>query len=287
MMSDTSKNWLCLITSDKELENIDEMTRDIWTHFDGICAVVHTQGGDRQTTALLEDRKQAGFVIERSFLWHHGHSMNEWLLDRRINLMDCCWIRDSSERFNPNFTAELREFSAGLLAQNIWNAAQYSKLLMFRRWYNQQFFNGLHWGLSGTYGVTVPLDRYPKLFANDRDYAYSVRNEKRPADHRYRHELLYLLDYGQNGNHLQLYHNDPQELGIHQWDFYRFTQYLRGHGVITADQLIVFLKEQKMLDTQLKFWLNNERPLRNAYRYFILNHANEEILKDEDTWRIL
>lgn len=280
----TPKNWLCLTTSDKELENMKELTRDIWDHFDGIAAVVHKQGGGDEVVKLLNERKKQGFVIERPFPFHHGHSKNEWLFDRRIGLMDCCWIRDSSERFNPKFTATIAGFAQTLLDNKVWNLAQWSKLLMFRRWFNQQFFNGLHWGLSGAYGGTIAMDKLP-AFQNERDYAYSVRNDKRPADHRYHHEVSYLIDYAANGNHLQLFHNDPNELDTQQWHFFELLQYLAERGVTTAEQLRVYL-EQNTLDNSLKFWLNQERPLRNFYRHFILKHTNEEILRDEDTWRI-
>ncbi len=281
-----SRQLLCIITSDKEFENIDEMTRDIWTHFDGICAVVHTQGGDDRVFDLLESRKGCGFVVKQEFLWHHSHSMNRWLLDRRINLLDTCWIRDSSERFNPEFTNNIRQFSDQIMEHNIWNLVQYSKLLMFRRWYNQQFFNGLHWGLNGLYGNTAAIEQIPQ-FKDDKKCAYSVRNEKRPFDHRYRHECLYLLNYGANGNHLQLFHNDPKDLDISQWDLFYFTKFLRENDVIDVDQLITYLQNEKRLDTQVKWWINAERPFRNLYRYFVLKHTNEEILKDEDTWRLL
>lgn len=278
------RNLLCIITSDNEIENIDEMTRDIWTHFDGTCAVVHKQGGNDDVSNLLKERCKGGFVTERDFKWHHGHSMNEVLLDKRINLMDCLFWRDSCERLSPNFTQDLRAFSADMLRNNIWNLAQYSKILMFRRWYNQQFFNGLHWGISGLYGATVALEKFPQ-FQNDRDYAYSVRNEKRPPTHRMRHELLYLIDYGPNGNHLALFHQDPAELDRAQWNFYRYTQFLQSKGVTTADQLIEWWK-QNSLDTAHKIWINNERPIRNAYRFFQLGHTNEEISKDENEWRL-
>lgn len=279
------RNLLCLITSDKELANIDEMTRDVWTHFDGICAVVHQQGGTTEVADLLKERCKQGFVKEIPWQGHHGFSMNHWLLDPRINLMDACWIRDSCERFNPEFTASLRGFAADLLNQNIWNLAQHSKILMFRRWFNQQIFNGLHWGVGGLYGHTVALERFPG-FQDEKTYAYSLRNEKRPATHRYRHELLYLLDYGANGNHLALFHPEQQELDKAQWQFYRYIQYLQEKGVRTADELIAWWKLFP-LDNRHKTYINGERPIRNAYRYFQLGHSNEEILKDEDTWRLL
>ncbi len=279
------RNLLCLITSDKEFTNVDELTRDIWPHFDGICAVVHQQGGNKDVTHILNDRMGSGFVVERPFLHHHSHSMNEWLLDKRINLMDACWIRDSSERFNPTFTRTLSAFAVDLLKNDIWNLAQRSKLLMFRRWYGQQFFNGLHWGCHGLQGTTIAMERLA-AFQNDRDYAYSVRDERRPKDHRYRHELLYLIDYGANGNHLALFHPNQADLEKAQWGLYHYTTWLRERGVTTADELIRWWQMHPGLDYQHKAWLNAERPLRNAYRFFTLGHTDEAIHADEDTWRL-
>ncbi len=278
------RNLLCLITSDREATNVEEMTRDVWSHFDGICAVVHQQGGDSKATDILNARKGSGFVKEITWTAHHGFSMNHWLLDPSINLLDACWIRDSSERFNPDFTVGIRAFAADLLKNDIWNLAQRSKILMARRWYGQQFFNGLHWGLHGLHGTTIALDRMAQ-FTRDWDYAYSLRNERRPATHRYRHELLYLIDYGANGNHLALFHQDPAALEAAQWGLYHYTTFLRAQGVTTADQLIAWWAAHP-IDAQHAHWINAERPIRNAYRFFTLGHTNEAILVDEDTWRL-
>lgn len=279
------RNWLCLITSDREFANVEAMTRDIWTHFDGICAVIHDQAGDPALAGLLEQRCGAGFVETVPWRWHHGHSMNHWLFDKRIHAMDACWIRDSSERFNPAFSAHLKAFSADLLAQNVWNLGQHSKLLMFRRWYGQQFVNGLHWGLMGLTGPTISMEQLPQ-FADDRACAYSVRNETRPFDHRYLHEVRYLIDYGLNGNHLALFHGTAAALEQAQEQLFHFTQHLDSVGVHTAEQLIVYLKTAPM-ESDLRRWLNNERPFRNLYRYHVLGHTDAAIKADEDTWRIM
>lgn len=284
-MPATPRNWLCLITNTRETENIDELTRDIHQDFDGICAVVHRQGGDESVFTLLNERKGGGFVAEVEWINHMGWSRNRWLLDQRISLMDMCWTADSLERFNPAFTSTLAAFSADLLSHNIWNLYQYSKLFAFRRWYNQQYMNGLHTGVTGLYGQSVAID---KLFADktDRDYFYSVRNEKRPSDQRIRHEVLYLLDYGANGNHLALFHNDPAELDRRQWELFQFAAYLAGQGVVGVDQFRDYLLTTPELPSQVKRWINLERPFRNFYRYHVLGQSNEQITVDEDTWTI-
>lgn len=283
------RNWLCIITNDREVDNVDELTRDIWTHFDGIAAVVHPQGGDGRVKQLLEERKGRGFVFERPYLFHNGHSMNEVILNPVIGALDCCWLRDTLERFNPVFTTRVREFAAALYGQGIWNLAQHSKILMFRRWYGQQVFNGLHWGVHGLHGQTLPINQV-QGYENERDYAYSVRNERRGPLHRYRHEVYYLLDYGLNGNHLALFHPDPADLNRAYQRLYQLMGYLADRGIRGTDQFGAWLKTEWVANGRLpmdvQHWINMERPFRNYFRYFVLGHTHEEILKDEDTWRL-
>lgn len=279
------KIWLGLITSDKETQNIDGLTQDIYTHFDGICAVVHKQGGDNRVREILESRKGGGIVVEREFLPSHSHSMNEFLFQPRIKLGDVLAIRDSSERFNPNFTKDLKPYCQHLQNQGINSVYQRSKMLFFTRWFNQQFINGLHWGLVGAVGRYMSIDVQPG-FEDDKTYAYSLRNELRKPTHRYEHECRYLIDYGANGNHLQLFYpNNAEELQYHQLELYRFLNYLSQHSVETAAQFKDFLLKTPMNDT-LKHHINLERPFRNFYRHYVLGENDDTIVKDEDLWRI-
>jgi hypothetical protein len=153
---------------------------------------------------------------------------------------------------------------------------------MFKRWFNQQFINSLHWGLMGARQKAIAIDQ---IIPDDKEYAWSVRDQSRPFDHRYRHEAYYLINYGVNGNHLQLFWNDPRDLEIHQNQFAKFLQYLEGLGICDVDKWGEYLKVNG-LDEVMKFHINLERPLRNYYRYYILKHSDEEIKKDENEWRI-
>jgi hypothetical protein len=280
-MSSNYKVWLCIITNDKELDNINELT-SVWESFDGIFCVVHKQGGDNKVKELLESRKKEGEIIERNYLYHNGHSMNEFLLNPKIKLGDFLILRDSTERLNVNFCKNIRNFIDSLKQNGIGSVYQRSKLLMFKRWFNQQFFNGLHWGLFGARQNMIAIDQ---IIPNDYEYAYSLRDQLRPKHHRYRHEAYYLINYGVNGNHLQLFNTNPQELEIHQNEFAKFLQFLEGLGICDVDKWGEFLKVNP-LDEAMKYHINLERPLRNYYRYFILKHSDEEIKKDENEWRI-
>ncbi len=269
------KLYLGLITQNAE-KDIEELTL-VHTCFDGIAAVVHEPCNDN-TVEILEARKGEGFVVKRPFLFHHAHSMNEFLFHPQIKMGDWIVLRDSKERLNLNFAKSLKSLCADMSGNGLKSIWHKGKLLAFERGFNQQFMNGLHWGLYGVgRGIEMP-DEGETL-------AYSVRDRTRPKDHRYRHEVFYLINYGANGNHLQLFWQNPSELGTHQEQFAKFLDYLTELDCCDVDKWGQWLKDHPM-NTRMAGYINLERPLRNYYRYFILGHTNEEILKDEDTWRI-
>jgi hypothetical protein len=216
--------------------------------------------------------------------------MNEWLFQPQIKLGDFVILRDSLERLNPNFTKQLPEFINWLEINKINTVYQRSKLLMFRRWFNQQFVNGLHWGLVGAKYNYIAMEQLQGFEKDDESYAYSIRDKVRPHNHRYRHECYYLINYGANGNHLALFWKKPEELEYHQEEFARFLGILDergiGRNVDTWGAYIHARALEKTLDDVMKHHINLERPLRNYYRYYVLGHTNDEILLDEDSWRI-
>ncbi len=296
MSLENPKIWLCLITSQNERNNIDELTKDIWHHFDGICAVVHPDGESTQVSALLVDRMKEGFVTKQPFLHHHSHAMNSWLLDKRIEQGDICVIRDSLERLNPQFAQNLSFIYQELLKQGIWNIWAGGKLLSFRRNYNQSFFGGIHWGLAPLSGKSIDVKNINLLYNEDRNCAYSVRNEKRPRSSQVYHEVKYLLDYGVNGNHLNLYFQDPQELARQEANLSQFKTFLREiYSVLSAKDLENFLTshrnflkvDESRMTIELKKFMNMCRPFKEAWRFWVEEADFEEMMgPDRDNYRI-
>lgn len=279
------KIWLGVISNDKEYINLDELTKDIWQDFDGLAMIIHNQYGKfSEIENLLLPRIKDGFIIKRDYLYHNGHSMNEFLFNPKIQLGDWIILRDSNERLNPYFSKDLRNFISFLESKNINSVYQHSKLLMFRRWFNQQFVNGLHWGLLGAQPMGISIENFEE-FALDENCAFSLRNKNRPKEHRFLHEARYLINYGANGNHLQLFWPIHDQLEVHQNEFYKFLQYLDELKIKDVDLWGKYLQNNTLTE-KMKYHINLERPLRNYYRYYVLKHSNEEILKDEDTWRI-
>lgn len=275
------KIWLGIITQDSE-KDIKELL-EVAPYFDGLAAVCHEPINDG-TYDLLETAKGEGFVIKRPYYFHNSHSMNEFLLNPKIRLGDWIVLRDSSERLNVEFAKELKTFVKTLDAQTIGTVYQRGKVLMFRRWFNQQFVNGIHWGLFGARPNYIEIDKTPG-YEDDKTHAYSLRNETRPAGHRYYHECKYLFDYGVNGNHLQLFHNHVNDLELHQNEMVKFFSLLSDLGVNNTNELIEYWKNNP-LSKEMRYYINMERPFRNCYRYYILKHSDEEILKDENEWKL-
>lgn len=275
------KLYLGIITNGNEYKNIEELT-SVWESFDGIAMVLHQQGsqeGNDKIYHLVSQRLKDGFIVMREYYYHNGHSMNDFLLNPKIVMGDWIVLRDSSERLNPDFAKNLKGMLGELAGQGVKSLWHKGKLLAFERGFNQQFVNGLHWGLMGC----GPGMEWPD---GGKDYAYSVRNETRATDHRYRHEVFYLINYGPNGNHLDLFHHsNPAKLQAHRAEFIKFLDYLDELGCKDVDKWGKWLGENPM-NPRMMHHINLERPLRNYYRYFILLHTNEEILKDEDTWRL-
>ncbi len=296
MSLENPKIWLCLITSDNEIENIDEMTKGIWQYFDGICAVIHKQGGNDDVKNLLESRKKEGFVKEVEWLAHHGHSQNAWLFDKRIEQGDVCVIRDSLERLNPQFAQNLRYIVDVLLKQGVWNIWAGGKLLALRRWPGQQFINSIHWGCLGLNGQSIDVKNISMIYENDRMCAYSVRNEKRKRSYQVYHEVRYLLDYNCNSNHLQLYFNNPKELARQEIRLYEFKKFLKEKcGVSTAKDLENYLTGnrngikigQDETCLKLKQFMNDNRVWREAYRFWVEETDFEEMVgPHRDNYRI-
>jgi glycosyltransferase involved in cell wall biosynthesis len=70
------KVYLCGITQDKK-EKIDELTKDVFNHFDGLIFV---DGGSKDgTRELLEERKGQGTIIYRKWTNDFDFQNNEIL----------------------------------------------------------------------------------------------------------------------------------------------------------------------------------------------------------------
>ena len=99
------KVYLCGITQN-QLKNIDELTKNCYQIFDGLIFV--DAGSTDGTKELLEERKGCGQIIYRKWTNDHDLQMNEFLRQGPMKIGDWFVIRDSRERFNTEWVANIK-----------------------------------------------------------------------------------------------------------------------------------------------------------------------------------
>ncbi len=267
-----SKVYLGIITNSIELDNLRELT-SVYDHFDGLAVSYHGSYHD-QAYYLLDSRKKEGFVECIKYMGHHGHSMNHFLFNPKIKLGDWVLLRDSGERINPDFAANIKPFINHIQNLGINSVVQRSKLLLFRRFPQQFFASTPHWGFQGGRGKFIDIAD-GNWFPDDKDYCYSVRNETRDKYHfvdafaRY-----YLIN---DSNHCLLgaeNFGDPKEVFIKlEGERLDFLLCLRELGIdnnIDAlRQYFVDVGDFAKMLPEMQNFVNSNLILNQFYRYHI------------------
>ncbi len=256
--------FLGLITNDKETDNIKELT-SVYKDFDGLAVSYH--GEKNECWEVLNERKGDGFVIHNEYFTHHAHAMNQFLFHPKI-IPYLTWIvlRDSSERLNPKFSAELRNIIRQCEQQNINAISNYSKILAFRVEEGQCFHGSPHWGLGGFSARVYPYDKsgFPEI-----EYAYSVRNN-RPEDHFIAHFLKYYLY--DHSNHMLLGNENNKEQFLKdetaRLQYKVFCRTTLNINPLSVESLLNFWKTQSLTEDHKKF-INQSQILNDAYNYLI------------------
>lgn len=260
-----SKVFLAISTGSGELDNLKELTSNYY-NFDGLAVTYHGDKEDEEYK-LLDSRKGIGFVEIIPYYGHHGHDLNHILFNPIIDQSSWLLLRDSSERINPKFSADLKNFILSLEQNNVNTVYNYSKLLLFKRFPHQFFVNTPHWGLSGAHGNILKLDE-TGWFKSEEEYCYSNRNKNRDKYHFVFHYLRYycLLD----SNHCLLGCEQDQDRFNQRESLRRqFRAYCDGLGILpmTIDKF-KWLYNNKLDD--IKEYLNKEKILNDAVRYLVL-----------------
>lgn len=276
-----NKTFIGIITQN-EKQNIDELT-SIAHCFDGLAAVDHksTDG----TYELLNERKGEGFVEQIPYYGHHGHSMNHFLLNPKVEFGSWVLLRDSNERVAESFAKNINDFIGYLLMNDIGAVYQYSKLLMFRRGPRQYFANTPHWGFQGVMGKAIQIDQ-SGLFKSDEEYCYSVRKKNRS---KYHFVLAYARYYLMlDSNHLWLGLDKAEAAGITLQDRetrrVQFLIYLDNKGYEKSLKGLKQLVNDGLDDEARKFF-NSEKVLNDYYRHEALgledfedNHDHKNLI---------
>lgn len=271
------KVYLCGITQNQK-KNIDDLTRDCYKAFDGL---IYVDGGSTDgTKELLEERKGCGQVIYRKWTNDHDFQMNEFLRQGPLKIGDWLVLRDSRERFNPEWVTGIKELIQKAKQSNIKSIYNYGKGFAFE-YYDDMYFHGSpHWGLIGARSQAVDLSQF--FDENKKEHTWRLRDgeddSERDESYYIDHFFKYYYVYGRS-NHLLLgRENDQQGFQRAEDNRKQFRMYCHYIGLeFTADSFINYAKQSASADQKFKEFINSEGILKDFYRKRILNEDLKSI----------
>lgn len=279
-----SKIYLCGMTQN-DAKNIEELTSPIHEFIDGLIFVDH--GSTDGTRELLEERKGEGKIIDRPWVFQHDHSQNSFLLEGPLKPGDYFILRDSMERFNPEWAKNIRPFIDSLSTQGIRSVWNYGKGFIFQKNDGMFFQGNPHWALTGAQGGSIDLKTM--FDENKKEHTWRVKDGEpggRPFDNKINHEAKYAWTYGRS-NHLLLgMENNIEMYQRAEIIRQRVRDYARLNDFsFDMDGLKKFMEWFQEVDpANFKVWINSHRVWKNFYRYRILGEDFYEIDKSEKEW---
>lgn len=276
---EVKKIYLCGITKDQR-QNIDELTRDCFWYFDGLIFVdAYSTDG---TLELLEQRKGCGRILCQEWTNDHDLQMNVFLRRGGMERGDWFVLRDSRERFNPDWVKDIRNLIQSLSNQGVCSIYNYGKGFAFA-WNDNMIFQGSpHWGLQGARGGAVDLKNY--FSEDEKQHTWRVPDGEgdRPLDNYIDHFFRYYFIYGRS-NHLLLGNeNNIDEYRRQETNRIIFRDYMHSLGVFSKEDMISYLKSENLLkDNNTKYILNEQKIMMDFYRKHVLGHSLEDIQNKE------
>jgi glycosyltransferase involved in cell wall biosynthesis len=275
------KVYLCGITQN-QLKNIDDLTKNCYQAFDGL---IYVDGGSTDgTKELLEERKGCGQVIYRKWTNDHDFQMNEFLRQGPMEIGDWFVLRDSRERFNTEWIADIKNLISKAKNSGIRSIYNYGKGFAFE-YYDDMFFHGSpHWGLVGARNQAVDLSQF--FDENKKEHTWRLRDgeddPERDESYYIDHFFKYYYVYGRS-NHLLLGRENDRE-GFQKAEARRveFRMYCHSIGLeFTAESFLNYSKNSGANDFKFKSFINSEVILKDFYRKKVLNEPLKSIQENK------
>ncbi len=275
------KVYLCGITQN-QLKNIDDLTKNCYQAFDGL---IYVDGGSTDgTKELLEERKGCGQVLYRKWTNDHDFQMNEFLRQGPMKIGDWFVLRDSRERFNTEWIADIKNLISKAKNSGIRSIYNYGKGFAFE-YYDDMFFHGSpHWGLVGARNQAVDLSQF--FDENKKEHTWRLRDgeddPERDESYYIDHFFKYYYVYGRS-NHLLLGRENDRE-GFQKAEARRveFRMYCHSIGLeFTADSFLNYARNSGIGDAKFKNFINSEDILKDFYRKKVLNESLKSIQENK------
>lgn len=278
------KIYLCGITQN-DYQNIEELT-SIYNYFDGLIFV---DGGSTDgTKELLESRKKDGSIIYRKWTNDHDYQMNEFLRQGSMQIGDWFFIRDSRERFNENWIKNIKNLINELEINNIQSVYNYGKGFGFKYYDDMFFFGTPHWGLNGARQNTIDLSNYFSEEKKEHTWRLKDGEGNRSESNFIDHFAKYYYVYGRSNHMILGRENNIEEYQKAENNRQKFRLYCNKLGLdFNLNSLKTFLSDDKWKEDKIFVSMfNSEEILKTFYRWHVLKHPLEEILKDRFTWSL-
>lgn len=270
------KIYLCGVTHNQK-ENIDALTKNIYEHIDGLIYV--DAGSTDGTKELIRERLGHGQIIHREWTNDHDFQMNEFLRRGPMKNGDWFILRDSMERFNPDFAKNIRSFINQIQQGKIFSVYSHNKGFAFQYFDDMFFLGNPHWGLQNARGQAIDLKGYYK---EERDYAYRIKDGEdggRPLHNFIDHFVRYYFVYPRS-NHLLLGREDRRGEFVKKEQQRQIFRHILGQMNIEYSLNALkrwmeagdFKKDEFLLGV-----VNDEKILSDFYRWHILSHSLEEL----------
>lgn len=277
------KVYLCGITQN-QLKNIDELTKNCYQVFDGLIFV--DAGSTDGTKELLEERKGCGQIIYRKWTNDHDLQMNEFLRQGPMKIGDWFVIRDSRERFNTEWVANIKNLISNAKVSGIRSMYNYNKGFAFEYYDDMYFSSSPHWGLMGARSHAIDLSQF--FDENKKEHTWRQKEEKgdpeRDEAYYIDHHFKYYYIYGRS-NHLLLGRENDQD-GFWKAEKRRvsFRLYCNSIGLdFTPESFLNYAKNNGKNDIKFKEFIDSEDILKNFYRKHVLNEPLDSIKQNSFT----
>ena len=259
------KLHICGITKCGEEKNLRELLAPLYPYYDALNWVFHLPVDEGYE--YLKSIKKDGKIQTLEFCNRLDFSRNHYLFNGTMQTGDWMIFLDDVERLYPVFFENWKELKNILDYNNIDGCVLHGKRFLYRYSEYLEHRGNPHEGVSGAKNVIelTSLDKYKDITW----FFGSVRNINRDKYHFVAHYLKYYCY--PNSNHCLLgCESDIPRFHNRQRVRHQFRQYCEQIGVLPmTPEKFQWLCANKM--SEIRDFINKEKILNDAYRYFFLN----------------
>jgi hypothetical protein len=284
------KLWLCgQVGGSGEINNLESLLK-VKDYFDGLCWCVNYNtedfSDDDGTFEFLTENKKEGKIIRANWVNINSLGMTMALQCGKIKEGDWVVFLDSQEELKVQFASELRANIEELEKRGV-ESLWWGRPYIFKFHEDMTFQpTSVHCMVSPLRGQAISIQDESKVKYDEGGVHFGdfIYNKKKLENSMLLHGVKYCLF--NVTNQMSMFYQG-KELEEHESSRIWFNRFLTKNGYErTLNGLEKFLREENMNEL-VKSYLNFEFVFRDFYRYKILNHPIDEIIKTRFEYQLL